>query len=130
MSRIDEIMRLREDGKTYSQIAAALGINRNTVSGSINRHLGRGVRPITGQPRHPVPDAVSGVHPVVRWLFEEMQLQNRFVADVAVAAGVHPQSIHNWRSGVRGPSFFNLDAVVNTLGYKLWPMPLDYDDLA
>lgn len=59
------------------------------------------------------------VHPIVRWIWLEINHQQASQEDVAVRAGVSSSAMRKWRRGVRSPGIAELEAVVNALGYKI-----------
>jgi len=66
---------------------------------------------------------VSGHHPAVVFLDEQLAVQKRPAYRVADAAGLSINVISHWRRGGT-PSVGNLDAVLQVLGYRLAVVPL------
>lgn len=60
-----------------------------------------------------------GVHPVVRWIWVQMNKQRASQQDVSARSGVSASAMRKWRVGVRSPSLREIEAVVNALGGKL-----------
>lgn len=67
--------------------------------------------------KQPSPD--KAVHPVIRWIWREMNRQRASQDDVAKRAGVSSSAMRKWRDGVRKPNLPDVEAVVNSLGGKL-----------
>lgn len=67
------------------------------------------------------PKVVEGmaVHPLVRWIWKEMNRQRASQEDVAKRSGVSSSAMRKWRLGVRSPRVVELEAVVNVLGGKI-----------
>jgi transcriptional regulator with XRE-family HTH domain len=59
------------------------------------------------------------VHPLVRWMWKQMNKQLASQEDVAKRSGVSSSAMRKWRVGVRSPRVMELEAVINALGYKL-----------
>jgi transcriptional regulator with XRE-family HTH domain len=59
------------------------------------------------------------VHPLVRWMWKQMNKQLASQEDVAKRSGVSSSAMRKWRVGVRSPRIMELEAVINALGYKL-----------
>ncbi len=60
-----------------------------------------------------------GVHPMIRWIWSEMNRQCASQEDVAKRAGVSSSAMRKWRNGVRSPRLVEIEAVVNALGGTL-----------
>lgn len=69
-------------------------------------------------PAKPVVEG-KAVHPIVRWIWVEMNRQQASQEDVAKRAGVSSSAMRKWRNGVRSPRIQELEAVVNVLGGKI-----------
>lgn len=61
----------------------------------------------------------SGIHPIIRWIWVEMNRQCASQEDVAKRAGVSSSAMRKWRKGDRSPKLFEIEAVVNALGGTL-----------
>lgn len=59
------------------------------------------------------------VHPLIRWMWKQMNTQRASQEDVAKRSGVSSSAMRKWRVGVRSPRIMELEAVINALGYKL-----------
>lgn len=59
------------------------------------------------------------IHPLVRWIWREMNRQQVSQEDVAKRSGVSSSAMRKWRTGVRSPKVVDIEAVVNVLGGKL-----------
>lgn len=81
------------------------------MSGSGSRERWRGKLPI---PEH--------VHPMVRRLFELMNLQQTTMSEIARRAGMRRGTISDWRYR-RNPGLTELAAAFNALGYELAARP-------
>lgn len=60
-----------------------------------------------------------GVHPIVRWIWLEMNHQHASQEDVAERAGVSSSAMRKWRQGINSPKLVDIEAVVNALGYSI-----------
>lgn len=65
------------------------------------------------------PSRRKPVHPMVHWMWEEINNQAVSQQDIAQRADVSPSAMRRWRTGEREPSYQGLEAVVNALGYDL-----------
>lgn len=76
---------------------------------------------VPGQRKHLRQGVTEGmaIHPIVRWIWEQINSQRASQEDVAERAGVNSSTLRKWRDGVRSPRVVELEAVVNVLGYKL-----------
>jgi transcriptional regulator with XRE-family HTH domain len=59
------------------------------------------------------------IHPLVRWVWSQMNRQRASQEDIAKRSGVASSTMRKWRVGVRSPRVMELEAVINALGYKL-----------
>jgi transcriptional regulator with XRE-family HTH domain len=59
------------------------------------------------------------VHPIVQWIWKQINDQRASQEDVAMRAGVASSTLRKWRDGVRSPRVVELESVVNVLGYNL-----------
>jgi len=57
--------------------------------------------------------------PIVRRLFEVIDAERLHYDDVATRAGVHPLSLHAWKSGRRSPGIVETAAVAQAIGLRL-----------
>jgi len=69
--------------------------------------------------RQKEPRREATVHPLVRWVWRQMNKQHASQEDVAKRSGVTSSTMRKWRVGVRSPRVIELEAVINALGYKL-----------
>lgn len=60
-----------------------------------------------------------GVHPFVRWIWRRINLDEWSQEDLAKRSGVSSSALRKWRRGERNPRIGELEAVINTLGYRL-----------
>src|SRR5688572_11232400 len=65
-----------------------------------------------------IPEGLA-IHPFVRLIWDEMNLQCVSQEDVAIRAGVNPGTIRKWRNGTRSPRLLELEAVMNVLGMRI-----------
>lgn len=65
------------------------------------------------------PKEGKGVHPIIRWIWVEMNRQRASQEDVAKRAGVSSSAMRKWRTGDRSPRLYEIEAVVNALGGRL-----------
>lgn len=72
----------------------------------------------------PVDVPETGVHPLVRRVFEEMNEQRVSTIDLAVAAGLSSSGIKQWRYR-RAPRLDHVEACLNVLGWKLQLHPIE-----
>jgi transcriptional regulator with XRE-family HTH domain len=61
----------------------------------------------------------QGAHPLVRWMWREINEQHASQEDIARRSGVSSSAMRKWRAGDRSPRMFDFDAIAQTLGYKL-----------
>jgi len=66
----------------------------------------------------PVDVPESGVHPLVRRVFEEMNHQKMSTLELAVTAGLSASGIKQWRYR-RSPRLDHIEACLNVLGYEI-----------
>lgn len=59
------------------------------------------------------------IHPLVRWIWAQMNKQRASQEDIAKRSGVSSSAMRKWRAGVRSPRIMEIEAVVNSLGYQL-----------
>jgi transcriptional regulator with XRE-family HTH domain len=69
--------------------------------------------------RQKEPRKGMAVHPLVYWIWSEMNKQRASQEDVATRSGVASSTMRKWRVGVRSPRIMELEAVINALGYQL-----------
>jgi len=60
-----------------------------------------------------------GVHPIIRWIWKRINLDEWDQETLAQRSGVSASAMRKWRRGERNPRISELEAVVNTLGYKI-----------
>ncbi len=65
------------------------------------------------------PAGGKAVHPAVRWIWRQMNLQRASQEDVAARAGVASSTMRKWRQGINSPKLSDIEAVINVLGGKL-----------
>lgn len=61
----------------------------------------------------------KAVHPIVRWIWRQMNDQQVSQEDVAARSGVSSSAMRKWRQGVNSPKLSDIEAVVNVLGGKI-----------
>ena len=59
------------------------------------------------------------IHPIVRFIWEQINHQRASQEDIAERSGVAASTMRKWRDGVRSPRMVELESVVNALGYEL-----------
>ncbi len=59
------------------------------------------------------------IHPIVRWIWDQINFQQASQEDVAKRSGVSSSAMRKWRDGVRSPRLMELEAVVNALGFRI-----------
>jgi transcriptional regulator with XRE-family HTH domain len=59
------------------------------------------------------------VHPIVQWIWQQINERKLSQQDVAADSDVDPSTMRKWRDGLRSPRLAELDAVVKSLGYRL-----------
>lgn len=59
------------------------------------------------------------IHPLIYWLWKEMNHQCASQEDIAERSGVSSSAMRKWRTGTRSPRIMELEAVINSLGYQL-----------
>lgn len=60
-----------------------------------------------------------GVHPIIRWIWKRINLDEWSQEDLAKRSGVTSSAMRKWRRGERNPRISELEAVVNAMGYKI-----------
>ncbi len=60
-----------------------------------------------------------GVHPIIRFIWKRINLDEWSQEDLAEKSGVTSSTMRKWRRGDRNPRISELEAVVNCLGYKI-----------
>lgn len=65
------------------------------------------------------PASNMGVHPIVRWIWREMNRQRASQEDVAKRAGISSSAMRKWRQGINSPKLSDIEAVVNVLGSEI-----------
>lgn len=81
--------------------------------------------------RGPRPNNTEGsqaVHHLVKWAWNRRDVDGRTQKQLAHDAGVSVSSMRRWWKGERTPQLFELEAVINALGYKLTLEPLKEED--
>lgn len=68
------------------------------------------------------------VHPLVRWIWKEMNRQRVSQEDVAARSGVSSSAMRKWRKGTRSPKVADIEAVINVLGGKIKVSVKDTDE--
>lgn len=68
--------------------------------------------------RQIVPEG-RGVHPIIRWIWKRVNQDEWSQEDLARKSGVASSTLRKWRRGERNPRISELEAVVNTLGYRI-----------
>lgn len=61
----------------------------------------------------------KAVHPMVTWIWQQMNKQRASQEDVAERAGIASSTMRKWRRGISSPKLTDIEAVVNTLGGKI-----------
>lgn len=61
----------------------------------------------------------KAVHPIVRWIWRQMNHQRASQEDVAARSGVSSSAMRKWRQGLNSPKLSDIEAVVNVLGGKI-----------
>jgi DNA-binding phage protein len=64
----------------------------------------------------------TNCNPLVKWLCEEINRQDRSLGEVALKAGLGRNTISEWRTRGR-PSLPAFEAVANALGYEIEVRP-------
>lgn len=67
--------------------------------------------------KEPAPN--MAVHPIVRWIWHEMNRQRASQEDVAKRAGISSSAMRKWRQGINSPKLSDIEAVVNVLGSEI-----------
>jgi DNA-binding phage protein len=65
----------------------------------------------------------TNCNPLVKWLCEEINRQDRSLGEVALKAGLGRNTISEWRTRGR-PSLPAFEAVANALGYEIEVRPM------
>lgn len=62
---------------------------------------------------------VSNTHPLVKWVWLEMQHQRVSQLEMERISGISPKLFNNMIRGISNPKLGDIEALVNALGYKL-----------
>lgn len=118
----ERIRFLWREGKTIGDIAADLVRSYASVYGEMTELRKKGwyigKRNYRGRIRRRSL-ADKSHHPVIRFIFEEMNRQLASYDDVAKRAGVSPRTISEWGHGKKEPLMGNVEAVLGALGYRI-----------
>jgi transcriptional regulator with XRE-family HTH domain len=60
-----------------------------------------------------------GAHPLIHFLWKEMNAQRVSQEDVAERSGVSSGAMRKWRRGSRSPNLCDVEACLNVLGYEI-----------
>lgn len=63
----------------------------------------------------------KGIHPLVFFIWDQMNKEEWSQEDLAKKSGVSSSAMRKWRLGTRSPRVIEIDAVLGALGYKLKP---------
>lgn len=131
---IAEIRRLKADGISISEIARRVSANRSTVKKyqseeNVQRRRQRSADSnarkrakelasdrLTPQSEHRV---VKTAIPVLHQLFDVAWKKRVTQKQMAKAAGVAHTTLTYWKKGVTEPTFRNLEAVADSLGFEI-----------
>lgn len=69
--------------------------------------------------RAKVPMVKTGAHPLVRWIWKQINEQKCSQFDVSLRSGVSTSAMRKWRLNNRNPRITELEAVINALGARL-----------
>lgn len=69
----------------------------------------------------------KAIHPAVRWVWRQMNMQRASQQDIALRSGVSSSAMRKWRDGINAPKLADIEAVINALGGKL-VIRMDDDD--
>jgi transcriptional regulator with XRE-family HTH domain len=69
--------------------------------------------------RQKAPREGMAIHPLVYWMWTEMNRQRASQEDIAKRSGVSSSAMRKWRTGDRSPRMLEFDAIANALGYSL-----------
>jgi len=69
------------------------------------------------------PKQAPNAHPLVRLIWREIAAQRTSQEIVADRAGVSSGALRKWRLAQRNPSLFQMEAVLNVLGFDLCVTP-------
>lgn len=61
----------------------------------------------------------EAAHPIVRWIWDQINFQRISQQDVAERAGISSSALRKWRNGKGSPRLSELEAVLSTLGFAL-----------
>ena len=61
----------------------------------------------------------SHTHPLVVFMWREIERRKVTLTSVSDASGIERASIHKWKTSPKGPYLVQLEAVLNALGYKI-----------
>lgn len=125
MSLRTDIVKLREKGLSFLEIARELHVSRNTVAGHIWRHRNgygeakprepkerRIVLSRRDMPRRRGPNRATDVP--TRLVMQAIEESNLYDWEIAERAGIDKDTIRKWRAGRKGHKFL-LDCVMEVL---------------
>jgi transcriptional regulator with XRE-family HTH domain len=131
---IAEIRRLKAAGLSTSDVARLVGVNRSTVKKyQSDEHVerrreisARNNAKMRAKERESLRleppselQAVKTAIPLLRKLFDTAWKRRVQQRTLAKAARVSPNTIQNWKKGVAEPTFRNLEAVADSLGFEI-----------
>ena len=118
----ERVRAMWREGKAIGEIAADLGRSYASVYGEMTELRKKGwyigKRNFRGRIRRRSLVEMT-YHPVIRFIFEEMNRQLASYDDVAKRAGVSPRTISEWGHGKKEPLMGNVEAVLGALGYRI-----------
>jgi hypothetical protein len=63
--------------------------------------------------------AVREAHPIVKLIWDELEVRKISHTDFALKVGINPRSLRRWRDGDSFPPFDILEAALQELGYRI-----------
>ena len=68
--------------------------------------------------------ADTGIHPVIRWVWMQINHGNMTHKQVAEASGIGANTMRKWFRGESSPKLADIEAVVNALGFEFGVAPI------
>lgn len=75
--------------------------------------------PITAYRYHKQTPAHPKAHPIIRFIWDEINRQRVSQKAVGLRAGINAKVLRDWRDRRPSPQLMNVEAVLNVLGYEL-----------
>lgn len=114
-------------GTLYSRIFISGMSVEDAVTKKVRSHL----KEQKGRPKVGLASktCVRNTHWAIRKLFRIINMEKVPISVLSKRAGVEQETIRSWRKASKGnPGLMNIEACLNTLGYKFKIVPMGVDD--